>query len=107
MHQLLFHLLLLSTRMPKQKTEELGSFLKAATVSLNRFCSCGRAAYGSLRSLSKASGLSKMKGENFLQTKTNNAKIGPSIRRFCRFKAFANNNQEVCSIDMTTQSSIY
>ena len=48
----------------KRKTEELGSVSKFGKVSLNRLCSRGRAAYGSVRNLSKASGSSKKKVES-------------------------------------------
>ena len=82
--QLKFHLNLLSTRMPKQKTEELESLSKFEKVTLNRLYSRGRAAYGFVRNLSKASGLSKKKLEQFLQTKTSYTKFGPPIRRFRR-----------------------
>ena len=58
-NQLKFRLNLLSTRMPRQRTEELGSFSKSENVSLNRLYSRSRAAYGSVRNLKKASGLSK------------------------------------------------
>ena len=76
--------------MPKQKTEELGSLSKYEKVSLNRLYSRGRAACdGSVRNLSKASGLSKKKGEQFLQTNTSYTKIGPPIRRFRRLQAFS------------------
>ena len=43
------------TRMPKRKTEELGSLSKSEKVSLNRVYSRGRAAYGSVRNLTRAS----------------------------------------------------
>ena len=56
--------------MPKQKTEELGSLLKSEKVRLNRLYSRGRAEYSSIQNLSKASGLSKKKVEQFLQIKT-------------------------------------
>ena len=87
--QLKFHLSLLSTRMPKRKTEELGSLSKSQKVSLNRLYSRNRAAYGSVRKLSKASGLSKKKGEKFLETRTSYTKFGPPIRRFRRLQAFS------------------
>ena len=87
--QLKFHLSLLSTRMPKRKTEELGSLSKSQKVSLNRLYSRNRAAYGSVRKLSKASGLSKKKGEKFLETRTWYTKFGPPIRRFRRLQAFS------------------
>ena len=53
--------------MPKQKIEELGSLSKSEKVRLNRLYSRGRAAYGSIQNLSKASGLPKKKVEKFLQ----------------------------------------
>ena len=75
--------------MPKQKIEELGSLSKSDEVRLNRFYSRGRALYGSIQNLSKASGLSKKKVEKFLQTKTSFTKFGPPIRCFRRFQAFS------------------
>ena len=55
----------ISTRIPKQKIQELGSLSKSEKVRLNRLYSRGRAAYGSIQNLSKASGLSKKKVERF------------------------------------------
>ena len=91
---------LLPTRMPKRKTEELGSLSKSEKVSLNRLYSRGRAAYGSVRNLSKASGLSKKKVEQFLQTKTSYTKFGPPIRRFRRLQAFSKNINEIWCMDL-------
>ena len=51
--------------MPKQKIEELESFSKSEKNILNRFYSMGRAAYGSIQNLSKASGLAKKKVKIF------------------------------------------
>ena len=51
--------------MPKQKTEELGSLSKSEKVKLNRLFFRGRAVYGSIQNLRKASGLSKKKVEKF------------------------------------------
>ena len=50
---------LFSTRMPKRKTEKLGSLSKPEKVSQNRLFSRGRAAYGFVRNFRKASGWSK------------------------------------------------
>ena len=74
--------------MPKQKIEELGSLSKSENVGVNRLYSRGRAAYGSIQNLSKASGLSKKKTEKFLQTKTSFTKFGPPIRCSEDFKLF-------------------
>ena len=86
--------------MPKRKTEELGSLSKYEKVSLNRLYSRGRAAYGSVRNLSKASGLSKKKVEQFLQTKTSYTKFGPPIRRFRRLQAFSKYINDIWRIDL-------
>ena len=51
--------------MPKQKTEELRSLSKSEKVRLIRLYSSGRAPYGSIQNLSKASGLSRKKVESF------------------------------------------
>ena len=91
---------LLSTRTPKRKTEELRSLSKSEKVSLNRLYSRGRAAYGSVRNLSKASALSKKKVEQFLQTKTSYTKFGPPIRRFRRLQAFSKYINEILCIDL-------
>ena len=51
----------------------------------------GRAADGSVRNLSEASGLSKKKVEQSLKTKLSYTKFGPPIRRFRRLQAFSKN----------------
>ena len=86
--------------MPKRKTEELGSFSKSEKVSLNRLYSRSRAAYGSVRNLSKASGLSKKKVEQFLQTKTSFTKFGPPIKRFRMLQAFSKYIIEIWRMDL-------
>ena len=91
---------MLSTRMPKRKTEEHGSLSRSEKVSLKRLYSRGRAAYGSVRNLSKASGLSKEKVEQFLQTKTSYTKFGPPIRRFRRLQAFSKYINEIWCMDL-------
>ena len=86
--------------MPKQKIEELGSLSKSEKVRLNRLYSRGRAAYGSIQNLSKASGLSKKKVEKFLQTKTSYTKFGPPIRSFRRLQAFSKYINEIWCMDL-------
>ena len=91
--------------MPKQKIEELGSFSKSEKVRLNRLYSRGRAAYGSIQNLSKASVLSiarisKKKVEKFLQTKTSYTKFGPPIRSFRRLQAFSKYINEIWCMDL-------
>ena len=87
--------------MPKQKIEELGSLLKSEKVRLNRLYSRGRAAYGSIQNLIKASGLSKKKVEKkILQTKTSYTKFGQPIRSFRRLQAFSKYINEIWCIDL-------
>ena len=76
--------------MPKRKTEELGSLSKSEKVSLKRMYSRHRAAYSSARNMSKASGLSKKKVKQFLQTKTTYTKFDPPIKSFRSLQAFSN-----------------
>ena len=57
--QLNFLISLLLTRIPKQKTEKIGSLSKFEKVRQNRLYSRGRAAYGFIQNFSKASGLFK------------------------------------------------
>ena len=85
--------------MPKRKIEELGSLSKSEKVSLNRLYSRGRAAYGSVRNLSKASGLSK-KIEQFSQTKTSYTKFVPPIKRFRTLHAFSKYINEIWCMDL-------
>ena len=98
--QLNFLLNLLLTRMPKQKIEELRSLSKSGKVRLNRLYSSGRAPYGSIQNLSKASGLSKKKVEKFLQTKTSYTKFGPPIRGFRRLQALSKYINEIWCMDL-------
>ena len=92
--------------MPKQKMEELGSLSKSEKERLNRLYSRGRAAYGSIQSLSKASGLSKKKEEKFLQTKTSYTKFGPPIRCFRRLQAFSNYIKEIWFLDLAFRGKL-
>ena len=86
--------------MPKQKIEELRFLSKSEKVRLNRLYSRGRAAYGSIQNLGKASGLSKKKVEKFLQTKTSYTKFGPPIRSFRRLQAFSKYINEIWCRDL-------
>ena len=82
--------------MPKQNTEELGSLSKSEKVRLNRLCSSGRVAYGSVQKLRKASGSSEKKVDHFLQTKTTYAKFGLPIRHFRGLQAFSKHINGMC-----------
>ena len=72
--------------MPKQKTEYSSSLSKSEKVRLNRLYSRVRADYDSARNLSKASGLSKIKEEQFSQTETPYNNCGSPIRHFQRLQ---------------------
>ena len=74
----------------KRKTEKLALLSKSENLSLNRLYSRGRAAYGSVRKLCKASGLSKKNVKHFLPTNTSYTKFSPPIRRFRRLRVFQN-----------------
>ena len=86
--------------MPKQKKEEHESLSKSEMVNLNRLYSRGRAAYDSVGNLSKASGLSKKKVEQFLQTKTSYTNFGPPIRCFRRLRCFRKFINEIWCMDL-------
>ena len=73
--------------MAKQKTEEHVSLSRSEKVNLKLF-SRGRAAYSSVRDLTKASGLSKKKAVQFSHAKTSYTKFGPLNRRFQRLQDF-------------------
>ena len=62
--------------------------------------SSGRAAYGFIQNLSKASGLSKKKVEQFLQTKTSYTKFGPPNTCFRRLQAFSKYFNEIWCMDL-------
>ena len=53
-----------------------------------------------MRNLSKASGLSKKKVEQFLQTKLSYTKFGPPIRRLRRLQAFSKYINEIWCMDV-------
>ena len=53
-----------------------------------------------MRNLSKASGLSKRKVEQFLQTKSSYTKFGPPIRRFRRLQAISKYINEIWCMDL-------
>ena len=91
---------LVTNKNAKAKDRELGSLSKSEKVRLNRLYFRGRAAYGSIQNLSKASGLSKQKVEKFLQTKTSYTKFCPQIRTFRRLQAFSKYINEIWCMDL-------
>ena len=81
--------------MPKLKREEAGSLSKSEHQKLQRLCTQGGAAYGSVRNLVKASNLSVSKVRQFLHSKPSYLKITLATRKFKRMKAFNRFNNEI------------
>ena len=75
--------------MPKVKIEEAGSLSKYERQKLQRLYTQGVAAYGSVRSLSKASRLPVSKVRQFLHSKDSSTKFTLAARKFNRMRAFA------------------
>ena len=76
--------------MPRKKIEETGFLSKSEKTKLQRLYSSGKAAYGSLKNLQKASNLSKSKVEKFRQAN----------RKFDRLSAFAKHINEIWCMDL-------
>ena len=76
--------------MPKAKNEEAGSLSSSEKVKLQRLYREGKAAYGSVQNLQKASGLSKKKVTDFLYRKNSYTKFRQAIRHFKRIPLLQN-----------------
>ena len=66
--------------MPKAKTEGVGSLSKSEKAKLQRLYKEGKAAFGSVRDLQKASGLSRSKVISFLHAKNSYTKYRQATR---------------------------
>ena len=86
--------------MPKAKNEEAGSLSSSEKVKLQRLYREGKAAYGSVQNLHKASGLSKKKVTDFLYRKNSYTKFRQAIRHFKRLPAFAIRINEIWCLDL-------
>ena len=86
--------------MPKAKNEEAGSFSKSQKAKLQRLYRVGKAAYGSVQNLQKASGLSKKKVTDFLYRKNSYTKFRQAFRHFKRLPAFAKRINEIYCLDL-------
>ena len=73
--------------MPKAKTEGAGFFSNSEKAKLQRLYRNGKAAYGSIKNLQKASGLSKKKVAYFLHSKDSYTKYRHATRHFKRLPA--------------------
>ena len=86
--------------MPKAKTEETGSLSKYELAKLKKLYSQGKASYGSIKSLQKASGYSEKKVKSFLQSKNAYTKFRQATRKFTRLPAFAKYINEIWCLDV-------
>ena len=85
--------------MPKAKTEGAGFLSKSEGAKLQRLYRDGKAAYGSIKNLKKASGLSKKKVAYFLHSKDSYTKYRHATRHFKRLPAFAKRINEIWCLD--------
>ena len=86
--------------MPKPKREEAGSLANYERLKLQRFCTQGSAAYGSVRNLVKASNLPVSKVRQFLHSKPLYTKFTLATRKFRRMKSFAGFRNEIWCMDL-------
>ena len=86
--------------MPKAKNEEAGTLSKSEKAKLQRLYREGKAAYGSVKNLQKASGLSKRKVTDFLYRKYSYTKFRQAFRHFERLPAFAKRINECWCLDL-------
>ena len=86
--------------MPKAKTEGAGFLSKSEQAKLQRLYRNGKAAYGSIKNLQKASGLSKKKVAYFLHSKDSYTKYCHATRHFKRLPAFAKRINEIWCPDL-------
>ena len=86
--------------MPKAKNEEAGSHSKSEKTKLQRLYSEGKAAYGAVQNLQKASGLSKKKVTDFLYRKNSYTKFRQAIRHFKRLPAVAKRINEIWCLNL-------
>ena len=86
--------------MPKLKIEEAGSLSKYERQKLQRLCTQGTAAYGSVRNLAKASRLPVSKVTRFLHSKDSYTKFILAARKFKRIRAFARFRNEIWCMDL-------
>ena len=89
-------------KIPKQKRSqrERGKLSDSEKLKLEKLYQKGPAAYGSVSNLQKASSLSRVKVENFLQSKNSHTKYRQYRRRFPRLQVIAYDIKEIWSIDL-------
>ena len=82
------------------KTEGAGFLSKSEKAKLQRLYRDGKAAYGSIKNLQKASGLSEKKVAYFLHSKDSYTKYRHATRQFKRLAAFAKPINEIWCLDL-------
>ena len=92
--------------MRKAENEEAGSLSKSEKAKLQRLYREGKAAYGSVQNLEKASGLSKKKVTDFLYRKNSYTKFRQAIRHFKRLPAFAKRINEIWCLDLAFMNKL-
>ena len=86
--------------MPNLKIEEAGALSKYERQKLQRLCTQGAAAYGSVRNLAKASRLPVSEFRQFLHLKDANTRFTLATRIFKRMRAFARFRNEIWCMDL-------
>ena len=86
--------------MPKLKIEEAGFLSKYERQKLQRLCTQGAAAYGSVRNLTKAIRLPVSKVRQFLHSKDSFTKFTLAARKLKRLRAFARIRNEIWCMDL-------
>ena len=86
--------------MPKAKTKGAGFLSKSEKAKLRRLYRDGKAAYGLIQNLQKASGLSKKKIAYFLHSKVSYTKYRHVTRHFKRLPIFAKRINEIGCLDL-------
>ena len=84
----------------KRSQRERGKLSDSEKLKLEKLYKKGPAAYGSVSNLQKASSLSRVKVETFLQSKNSHTKYRQYRRRFPRLKVIAYDINEIWSIDL-------
>ena len=86
--------------MPKAKTEGPGFLSKSEKAKLQRLYRDEKSAYGSIKNLQKAIGLSKNKVAYFLHSKDSYTKYRHLSRQFKRLPAFDKRINEIWCLDL-------
>ena len=86
--------------MQKLKIEEVGSLSRHERQKLQRLCTQGAAAYGSVSNLARASRLPVSKVRQFLHSKGSHTQFTLATRKFKRRRAFARFRNEVWCMDL-------